>query len=350
MRLVVLGLSLTSAWGNGHATTYRALLRELARRGHDVLFLERDVPWYARHRDLHSASYCRVALYQSCDELFLSFEREVAEADAVILGSYVPDGALVARWLTGTAGGVRAFYDIDTPVTLAGIASGDCDYLDADVIGAFDLYLSFAGGSVLDRLAAEYGVKRPLPLYCSVDPERYRPVPARVRWDLGYLGTYSVDRQGVLEELLLAPARRHRAGRFVVGGPQYPADTCWPSNVMRIEHVPPNDHVDFYGAQRFTLNVTRSDMVHAGYSPSVRLFEAAACGVPIISDYWAGLETFFDPGEEILVAGSAEESYHYLTAFSEEVRREIGVRARERVLAEHTSAHRAAQLESYLVS
>ncbi len=246
------------------------------------------------------------------------------------------------------ARGVTAFYDIDTPVTLAKLARGDYEYLHPRQISCFDLYLSFTGGPTLDRLERELGARRALPLYCSCDPALYYPENRAARWDLGYLGTYSCDRQPAVEALLLEPARRLPDRAFAVAGPGYPPETAWPANVDRFEHLPPGEHRAFYNRQRFTLNVTRADMREAGYSPSVRLFEAAACGTPIVSDDWPGLDAFFAPGREILLAATLEEVERILRDVSEAERRRIGRRGRRRVLAEHTAAHRAATLESYL--
>jgi spore maturation protein CgeB len=345
--IVFLGLSITSSWGNGHATTYRGLVRELARRGHRVLFLERDVPWYAANRDLPRPPYGRTELYTSLEDLEARFSRDVRRADLVVVGSYVPQGVEVGRWVQRTTLGLAAFYDIDTPVTLAKLARGDYEYLAPELIPGYQLYLSFTGGPLLERIERELGSPRALPLYCSVDPELYSRQAVEPLWDLGYLGTYSADRQPTLEALLVEPARGWNAGRFVVAGPQYPDSVRWPDNVERVDHLPPSQHPTFYSAQRFTLNVTRADMVRAGYSPSVRLFEAAACGTPIISDIWAGLELLFTPGDEILLARSAEEALAYLRELSESERRALGEQARARVLAEHTAAHRAQTLEGY---
>jgi len=348
LRLVILGLSITSSWGNGHATTFRGLVRELTARGHDVLFLERDVPWYASNRDLPHPPYGRTELYGGLAELEERFASDVRDADAVIVGSYVPEGVAVGQWVQRTARGVKAFYDIDTPVTLAKLERGDFEYLSPELIPGYGLYLSFAGGAALTRLEQDYGSPCARPLYCSVDPALYAPEDASPGWDLGYMGTYSDDRQPPLDRLLVEPARRWGEGRFVVAGPQYPDTLVWPPNVARIEHLPPAEHRAFYNKQRWTLNITRADMVATGYSPSVRLFEAAACGVPILSDYWEGLEAFFALGTEIVVARSAEETLRALRQTSEEERQAIGARARARVLAAHTAAHRAAELENYL--
>ncbi|HEU4564900.1 MAG TPA: glycosyltransferase [Gemmatimonadaceae bacterium] len=347
LRIVILGLSITSSWGNGHATTYRGLVRELVTRGNEVLFLERDVPWYARHRDLPEPPYGRTALYASLAELKRQWADEVREADLVIVGSYVPDGVEVGEWVVRTAEGVTAFYDIDTPITLGKLERNDTEYLSRALVRRYDLYLSFTGGPTLGRIERRYRSPMARPLYCSVDPWLYFPEACAPRWDLGYMGTYSEDRQPPLERLMLEPARRWGTGRFVVAGPLYPPAIRWPASVERVEHLPAAEHRAFYNAQRFTLNITRADMIAAGYSPSVRLFEAAACATPIISDWWDGLDTLFEPGREILIAREPADTLRYLTEISEEERKAIGQRARERVLAEHTSAHRAAQLERY---
>ena len=346
--IVILGLSITSSWGNGHAVTYRGLVRELVRRGHDVLFLERDVPWYAAHRDLPDPPYGRTRLYGNTAELKRAHSAQVAEADLVIVGSYVPQGVEVGRWVQETAGGLSAFYDIDTPVTLAKLACGDYEYLSPELIPGYDLYLSFTGGPTLERLEKEFGSPAARPLYCSVDPDIYFPEASAPRWDLGYLGTYSPDRQPSLESLLLQPARLIPEGRFVVAGPQFPDTVVWPDNVERIEHLPPAEHRRFYTRQRFTLNITRADMIRAGWSPSVRLFEAAACGTAIISDSWEGMETFFQPGKDILVTRSPGDTLDYLLDLTETERSAVGENARERVLNGHTAAHRAAELENYI--
>ena len=345
MKLVVLGLSLGSSWGNGHATTFRALLRAFAGRGHDVTFLEREVPWYAgEHRDLPNPDFCGLEYYEDLADLE-RWHGEIAGADAVIVGSYVPDGVAVGRYVQETARGVTAFYDIDTPVTLAKLERGDFEYLSPEVIPGYDLYLSFTGGPTLDRLERQYGSPAARALYCSVDELAYHPTGAAKRWDLTYLGTYSPDRQPTLDRLLVEVARRCPERRFAVAGPQYPAEIDWPANVERIEHLPPADHADFYSASRFTLNVTRADMIAAGWSPSVRLFEAAACGTPVLSDRWDGLSDLFPGGEAILICDTADQVIAALARDADT----IGQAARRIVLAGHTAQHRAAELEAYLM-
>ena len=347
LRVVVLGLSISSSWGNGHATTYRGLLGALARRGHDVLFLERDVPWYAAHRDLRDWDSVRVGFYVSIDELARQYRSALQAADVVIVGSYVPEGAAVLDLVRRATTGVLMFYDIDTPFTLARLDAGeDCEYLRRDQLRDLDGVLSFTAGPALDRLVS-LGAPRAHALCCSVDPAIHLPVTAETRWDLGYLGTYAAERQPGLERLMLDVARRRPKSRFAVAGPLYPPEVAWPANVDRVEHLPPPAHSAFYCGQRFTLNLTRADMRRLGHSPSVRLFEAAACGTAIITDEWAGLDDFFEPYVEILPASSAADVEQYLD-LGEPERRAIGRRARERVLSAHSSEHRALELEGYV--
>jgi spore maturation protein CgeB len=350
--IVVLGLSITSSWGNGHATTYRSLLRALSHRGHRILFLERDVPWYAENRDLPQSSFARVDLYDSLDDLRTRYGAAIRACDLCIVGSFVPEGVAVSDWVLQTAHGRTAFYDIDTPATLAALADGTCEYLSAALIPRFDLYLSFTGGGTLTRLEQELGARRARALYCSVDPDAYHPdaeaTGAGHDWDLGYMGTYSPDRQPVVDALLVEPARRRPQRRFVVAGPMYPDSLVWPANVERINHLSPAQHRRFYCRQRFTLNVTRASMTAAGYAPSVRLFEAAACGTPIISDSWPGLDTLFTPGEEIVIAKSADDTLAALESIDERARLRMGAAARARVLEAHTATHRAIELEHHL--
>lgn len=348
LNCVFLGLSITSAWGNGHATTYRGLLKEIAHRGHKVTFLERDVPWYAENREFEELPYCTVVLYSDLDELKSRYTTLIRSADVVVVGSYVPDGIAVGQWVTSTARNVTAFYDIDTPVTLANLMAGKCEYICRELYPKYHLYLSFTGGPTLDLVERKLGSPAARALYCSVDPSLYFPEPATHRWDIAYLGTYAADRQPALEDLLLKVARQNPDRRFGVGGPQYPAEIRWPANLERLEHVPASEHRRFYNSQTFTLNLTRRDMIRAGYSPSVRLFEAAACGVPILTDKWPGLESIFRLRSEILPVLNAADVTSYLQMPADE-RLEIGERARRRTLRFHTAAVRAEEFETYVL-
>lgn len=345
LNCVFLGLSITSAWGNGHATTYRGLLKELWRQGHTVTFLERDVPWYADNREFSEVPYCTVSLYGSLEELKSRFASLIENADVVVVGSYVPDGIVVGQWVTSIAKGLTAFYDIDTPVTVARLLEGTCEYLSKELCRKYQLYFSFTGGPMLDLIEKKLGSPCARPLYCSVDPSLYYPERQPAKWDVGYLGTYAPDRQPALEELLFTVARQNAHKSFVVAGPQYPDAVAWPANVERIEHLPALQHRSFYNSQNFTLNLTRQDMVRMGYSPSVRLFEAGACGAPIITDEWPGLDEFYSLHTEILPVRNAADLASCLQ-MSEDRRLAIAEKARIRTLRFHTAAVRAAQFES----
>ncbi len=348
MKIVIYGLTITSAWGNGHATTYRSLAKALARRGHRIHFIEKDVEWYRANRDLPAPEYCSLHLYDDWAAEERALVRHAQDADVIVVGSYFPDAIAATRAMLDAGCGPVLFYDIDTPITLTQLRThGRCDYLDAALIPRYAAYLSFTGGPALRELEDVFASPWAVPFYCSVDPDLYQPVPVReeFRCDLSYLGTYAQDRQPSLMRLLNGGATVLPHHRFLVAGAMYPADTAWAANVRRKTHVAPPDHPAFYSSSRFTLNLTRDDMKAAGYSPSVRLFEASACGTPILSDSWPGLEHFLTPGEEILLPSDAAETAEILRHLSDEERERIGRRARERILAEHTAEHRACEFE-----
>jgi spore maturation protein CgeB len=349
MKLVVFGLTISSSWGNGHATTYRALLRAFRERGHEITFYEWDAPWYRGNRDLARPGFVELKLYEEWDAVAPRAIAEAKEADAVIVGSYVKDGPRVIDALAEAGVDPLFFYDIDTPVTVAALRKGGTEYLRPDQVPLFTRYVSFTGGPFLHEvLERELGAREARPLYCSVDVDRYQPTeidPLLVS-DLAYMGTYAPDRQPVLERYLLEPARRMPDRKFYVAGPQYPADTAWPKNVLHNPHLPPSLHPVFYSSARWQLNATRADMVAAGWSPSVRLFEAAACGAAIISDRWPGIDHFLTPGKEILLPSTTEEVVQILADTHDDDRRAIGLAARARIVAEHTAEHRAEELES----
>ena len=353
MKIVFYGLTITSSWGNGHATTYRALAKALAARGHSIHFVEKDVEWYRSHRDLPRPAFCTVHLYEDWAAEARSLVALSADADAIVVGSYFPDAKAASAALMNADYGPVFFYDIDTPITLAQLRSPQGSaYLDPAMIPHYTAYLSFTGGSALRELEIQLGSPRAVAFYCSVDPQDYRPMPCRAEFEcaLSYLGTYAEDRQPKLVRLLDEAAGLLPASRFLVAGSQYPKDILWRPNVERLDHVAPADHPSFYCSSRFTLNLTRRDMVAAGYSPSVRLFEASACGAAILSDSWPGLAEFLTPGSEVLVPTDAYEVADILRHTSDRERNTLGERARERILAQHTSAHRAQQFEQIVRS
>jgi spore maturation protein CgeB len=350
MKLVVFGLSVSSSWGNGHATLWRGLIRALAELGHRVVFYERDVPYYAAHRDLLHLEDGELKLYSEWDMVVRQAERDIEDADAVIVTSYCPDGAAASELVLSSATGLRVFYDLDTPVTLEQLRRGESvPYLLAEGLTGFDLVLSYTGGVALEELKQRLGARRVVPLYGSVDPLVHYPVPEveRYRADLSYLGTYAEDRQLALQRLFIEPARRLPPGRFLIAGAKYPHAFPWTDNIFFVRHLPPSEHSAFYCSSRITLNVTRAPMAEMGYCPSGRLFEAAACGAALLSDSWEGLSEFFEPQSEILVADSTDDALAALQLSDHELGR-MARAARERVLSDHTAARRALQLVSIL--
>lgn len=349
MRIVIFGLTVSSAWGNGHATLWRSLINALAASGHEVTFFERDAPYYRSHRDLtRLPAPCTLRLYPSWDEVRGEARRAADDADCAIVTSYCPDGRAAAALVLESRALVRVFYDLDTPVTLEQLDAGqDVPYLPVGGLGAFDLVLSFTGGLALERLRTQLGARQVAPLYGSVDPATHHPVAPEPRWAAAcsYLGTWSADRQRALDMLFVEPARRHPDRPFVVGGSLYPHGLEWPPNVAHHDHVPPPEHPAFYCSSPLTVSVTRGAMAELGYCPSGRLFEAAACGTPVLSDWFEGLDTFFTPGEEILIARTTAEA---LAALARTDLGRIGARARERALAHHCGARRAAELISLI--
>jgi spore maturation protein CgeB len=351
VKIVICGLSITSSWGNGHATTYRALAHALRVRGHEIIFFEKDVEWYGSNRDMPEPPFCRVHLYEHWQDISNLLRRELADADVAMVGSFFPDGVEAIDLVLESAPGVKTFYDIDTPITISKLRQGDTEYLRRDQIPGFDVYFSFTGGSMLHELQSRFGARNAVPLYCSFDPDRYRwrePDP-RYQCDLSYMGTYAPDRQEKLAELFCVPAMAMPQKEFLLAGPQYPARIVWPKNIRRIVHLEPEFHPYFYSSSLFTLNLTREEMVKAGYSPSVRIFEAAGCGTAIISDAWPGLETFFKLDEEILLASSSADVISFLKMDQQNAMK-IGRRAQERVLAEHSAARRAIEFEQIVGS
>ena len=349
MKIIIFGLTITSSWGNGHATPYRAIIRALHSLGHRVHFFEKDVPYYSARRDFDSCRYCELTLYSDWAEVRDRALSAAADSDVVITASFLPDGRRINDEVLDLARPLHVFYDLDTPVTLKNLRHGEAEYLCRDQIPAFDLVLSFTGGNVLTELEQEHGARMVRPLYGCVDPDDYRRVEAvpEFRCDLSYMGTYSADRQAGLDQLLLEPSRRHPEKMFLLAGPLYPWHWQWPENVRRMEHVAPSEHARFYSSSRITLNLTRGEMAANGWCPSGRFFEAAACGTPLITDAWEGLDSFFDSQRDLRVVARAEDVQDALGMADQELQ-SMAARARQRTLDEHTGTVRARQLLGYL--
>lgn len=346
MKLAIFGLTVSSSWGNGHATIWRGLCKALGRNGHSVSFFERDVAYYRAHRDVTYSDHYSLELYDEWENIARHARNCVANSDCAVVTSYCPDARAAADLILDCSGIVKVFYDLDTPVTLSRLGvEGDVEYIPSYGLEPFDLVLSYTGGKALEQLQSLLGARRVAPLYGSVDPETHRRVAQDPRFvsDFSYLGTYAHDRQGRLEELFLNPAKRLAEKKFCIGGAQYPADFPWMQNTYFFRHLPPAQHPAFYSSSRLTLNITREAMANMGYCPSGRLFEAAACGTPIVSDFWEGLDQFFTPGEEILIALNSADALRAINSSDDELRR-VSTASQGRALSHHTAAHRADEL------
>ena len=350
LKLVIFGLSISSSWGNGHATLWRALCRAFGQRGYRIVFYEKDVPYYASHRDMTNIPGCELRLYGDWTDIAAEAARELSDADVGMVTSYCPDGIIASRMVGDSPAQLRCFYDLDTPVTISRMLAGEVvDYLPPEGLGGFDLVLSYTGGRALTSLQTLLKARRVAPLYGSVDPDIHKPAAPMSEFvaDLSYLGTYAEDRQETLERLFIEPARLSPQRRFAIGGALYPPDFPWTDNIFFLRHLPPMQHPAFYCSSRMTLNVTRRAMADMGYCPSGRLFEAAACGVPILSDRWEGLDQFYTPDEEILMCRSTDDVLRALDMSPQQLGR-IAEAARARTLAEHTAERRAIEFEKIL--
>jgi spore maturation protein CgeB len=346
MKIVIFGLSVTSSWGNGHATLLRGLFRALHNMGHEVHFFERDTPYYASHRDLDSLSSATIHLYSDWAAIVQKARRELSDADVGMVTSYCQDGRNASELVVESPSWRKAFYDMDTPVTLSQLQKGESvPYLPVGGFAGFDIVFSYTGGLALEQLRDVLGAKRTAALYGWVDPQMYYRVPAEAGFvsQVSYLGTYAADRQRALDDLFVRPAESLERYQFLIGGTMYPGTQLWPKNIRFIDHVSPVDHRAFYSSSPITLNITRGSMAAMGYCPSGRLFEAAACGTAVMSDNWEGLDTFFTPGEEIMIVQSTAQAISAITADSDQLAR-IGSRARDRALSCHTAELRAKRL------
>lgn len=347
MKIVFFGLTISSSWGNGHATLLRGLFKALTARGHEIVFFERDVPYYAAHRDLIESPHIELHLYSEWNDIVTTARKEVSEADVAVVTSYCPDGIEATELVASANVNLRVFYDLDTPVTLEALRNGEqLTYIGPRRLVDFDLVLSYTGGAALTALQDQLGARRVVPLFGSVDPDIHHPACSLSGYhaDLSYLGTYAADRQQALDELFIQVARRMPQKRFIVGGSKYPIDFPWRQNIWYVQHVAPSAHAAFFCSSPLTLNITRGAMARMGYCPSGRLFEAAACGVAIVSDEFAGLDEFFQPGSEIIVAKTTEDVIAAIQLSPDELAH-VARAGRERVLNSHTAAHRAVELE-----
>lgn len=347
MNIAIFGLSISSSWGNGHATIWRGLVRALILNNHKVTFFEKNVPYYAQNRDFLGMDGLNLVLYDSWQGVELTAASILNSVDVAIVTSYCPDALVASDLILCREVPLHIFYDLDAAATLKQIENGKKPfYIGNRLLKDFDLVFSYTGGQVIETIKEKLAAKEVFPLYGCVDPLVHRPVKSSpvYRSDLSYLGTFAPDRQEMLTRLLIETAHKNPAHKFIIGGALYPENFMWGANISFVAHVPPSEHSSFYCSGKFTLNITRGAMAETGFSPSGRLFEAASCGVPVISDQWAGVEQFFTPGEEIVIATNSEDVTDALQ-MSEENRMTIAFRAYQRVQREHTAMHRIKDFE-----
>ena len=346
MNIVVFGLTISSSWGNGHATLWRGFAHACAERGYRFTFFERDTPYYAMNRDTYP-QYGETVLYEDWEDVRNRAVRALSDADVAIVSSYCPDGIAASTLVCDASRAVSVFYDLDTPVTLANLARGESTtYIGPRKLADFDLVLSFTGGPVINALRDQLGARRVAPLYGHVDPDQHRRTVRQPQYssDFSYLGTYAADRQNALNTFFVEAARVRAESKFVIAGAQYPLNFPWTDNIYFVRHLPPSEHSSFFSSSSLTLNITRADMAANGWCPSGRLFEAAACETPIVSDWFDGLDRFLTPGSEIFVVRTTEDALAALD-LDDAVKQRIGRAARDRILAEHTSAIRLSEFE-----
>lgn len=352
MRFAFFGSSLVSAYWNGAATYYRGLLRALAARGHAVTFLEPDAFDRQAHRDIDDPPWARVVIYEpTVPAMEAALAAVAGEADVLVKcsGVGVLDRELEAAVAAaGSPGRSTVFWDVDAPATLESVAADAHDPL-RDLVGRYDAVLTYGGGERVVKAYLALGARRCVPVYNAVDPATHHPVAPSPRFsaDLAFLGNRLPDREARVEEFFLSAAARMPRARFLIGGSGW-EDKPMPPNVVRLGHVYTRDHNALNVTAKAILNINRESMARFGASPPTRIFEAAGAGACILSDRWDGIEAFLEPGREILLGTCGAQIAEMLTALTRERARAIGAAARRRVLAEHTYAHRAAQVEALL--
>lgn len=349
---VFIGRSILSSYGNPRAELYRALVGELAHRGHRTIFLEKETKLGSAHRDMLRSPYCEVWTYRDADQLLDEYVSLLHGADVVLLGDGVAGASRIAGWIATEARCVKIYYDTDLARTFDSLCADKPDHecLQAHNIPDFDLYLSTTGGAALQRIRAEYDCPNVQPLYECIDPYFYYRTDEPKQYDLGFIGNYNVNRGQQLDKMMLQPAQRTPNRSFILAGGDYPTDLGWPTNLRYLEHLPETSHVSFYNRLNCTLVLARPDRSALGHTPSKRLLAAAACGVPILSDHWVGLEEFFEPNRELYVVEDCHSVLESLYQTQQMDRVKLGNRARQRVLAEHSTRRRAEQFLDYCLT
>jgi spore maturation protein CgeB len=353
MRIAFFGSSLVSAYWNGACTYYRGIVRALHERGHEVTFYEPDALERQRHRDIPDPDWARVVVYEVPDAAAVRAVVEDAARAADVLvkasGVGVCDAVLEAAVLDAARPDtITIFWDVDAPATLSRLERDPADRLRA-LVPEYDLVFTYGGGERVVRRYGAIGARRCVPIYNALDPVTHHPVASddRFRGDLGALVNRLPDREARVEEFFFTAVDALRERTFLLGGAGWD-DRVRAPNLRYLGHVSPADHNAFNCSPLAVLNVTRDSMVENGFSPATRVFEAAGAGACLISDAWDGIEEFLEPGDQVIVCASGAEVVDALEGLEPDAARALGARARERVLQEHTYAHRAREVEEVL--
>lgn len=351
LEIAFFGSSIVSAYWNGAATYYRGIVKALHKMGHKVTFYEPDVYERQQHRDIDDPDWCTVVVYPEDKVNLQALLRQASEADVIIKASgvgvfdtYLEDAVVQLK----NDDNLVIFWDVDAPATLDRIESDPSDPFHA-LIPKYDFVLTYGGGKPVIDAYERNGAKKCIPIYNALDTDTHYPVEPEDKFGgtLGFLGNRLPDREKRVEEFFIKPARKLSEERFILGGSGW-GDKAMPFNIKYVGHVYTNDHNAFNCTPKAVLNISRYSMAKYGFSPATRVFEAAGAGACIITDYWKGIETFFEPDKEILVAKDGDEVEDILSKLSPERAKEIGGAALDKVLANHTYAHRAELLESVI--
>jgi spore maturation protein CgeB len=351
MNISIFGSSLVSAYWNGAATYYRGLVRALHERGHRTTFYEPDAYERQQHRDMPDPEWARVIVYPAREDAALQALEQARGSDLVIKASGVGVfDELLERAVLGlrTPSTLIAFLDVDAPATLDRIHANPADPFRA-LIPDYDIILTYGGGDPVVKAYVAAGARDCAPIYNALDPHTHFPVPPEPRFaaDLGFLGNRMPDRESRVDEFFFNAAAQLPERRFLLGGNGW-GDKPMPPNVHYLGHVYTREHNAFNRTPLAVLNINRGSMARYGFSPPTRVFEAAGAGACLITDQWAGIELFLEPDREVLVAESGDAVAEHLSALTPERARAMGRAACQRILGEHTYAHRAAQLERVL--
>lgn len=345
--------SILSAYWNGAATYYRGLAKALHDRGHHLHFYEPDAFERQSHRDLDELPWGEVTVYDPQDRQEIRSCLEAARRSDFVVkasGVGVNDELLeceVAALADGRTGTI--FWDVDTPATLGRLEGSAEDPLRS-LLGDYDYVLCYGGGEAACSRYLALGARRCAMIYNALDPTSHYPVGRDERFsgDLAFLGNRLPDREQRVVRFFFDPAKRLRDRRFVLGGSGWDGMAASLPNLNYVGHVFTTDHNAFNVSPKAVINISRDDMANTGYSPATRVFEAAGSGSCLITDSWKGIQRFLQPDEEVLVAEDADDVVDFVEGISPEQARRIGSRARQRMLDEHTYAHRAAELEALL--